>query len=70
LSAHEALDESEKKAIAVAIETFGLLIPYVQKIRSSKPEKDVAAQKRGELHMIIINLRKLQGRLESQTFEV
>jgi hypothetical protein len=70
VSAHEALNEGEKETIAIAVEAFGLLIPYVQKIRSSESERDVSAPKRRELHTIITNLSKLQGRLESQTFEV
>jgi hypothetical protein len=70
VSAHEVLDQDERKTMSVAIEIMGLMIPYVDRMKSSKPEQHVTATKRRELHKIITSLSKLQGRLESQTFEV
>lgn len=67
---HQALDDSEKKSIRIAIDQLGNLSPYVQKIRNSEPPRDVSAPKMKEIHEMIIQFVQIQGRLESQTFEV
>lgn len=67
---HQVLDGAEKTSVVSAIEQIGKLLPYVQKIRNDDPERDVSSTKMMELHRIIVALGQIQGRLESQNFEV
>jgi len=66
---HEVLNDSEKVFFDKAINTLGELIPYLESNQRSKRPRPVIHERRMELHLLIVELSDLHGRLSSSAIE-
>jgi hypothetical protein len=66
----DRLLDDETAIIQASVEFLGNFLPYIDKMRSAKPARDLTPAKSKQIHDAITGLGRLQGRLQSMTFEV
>jgi hypothetical protein len=66
----DRLLEHELNIIQVSIDFLRDFLPHIQRMSSTTTPKDLSPAKSKQIHDAIIGLGRIQGRLQSMTFEV
>jgi hypothetical protein len=66
----ERLQEHERNTIQVSVDFLGAFLANIHKMSSASPPKALPPATSKQIHKAIIGLGRIQGRLQSMTFEV